>query len=228
MNKYGRVLVLCVVFFLMCNGGCVVYAAENVAVQSADNSDVVVEERDDTLAEEISNSEDVKELPQSIADVVGTIGVEFVGAFLGFLFAIAFANRSNRKQTKELDRSLHNELEVIYNELNTRLKDEEFSDFYCYQTPIWEINLASGTLALVTNSLVFNKYIKVYSKIQYAQTLEKEYLHAKLFAKDDEPSSFAYRYILAIDKARRREAEGICEQINKSILKEMRKCREKK
>lgn len=227
MSKYGRVLVLCIIFFLMCNCSSMVYANENIDVQSTEKNDVGTETMQGTL-EEVLTTEDMGKCPESIVSIYSSIVVEIIGAFLGFLSAIAFANRSNRKQTKELDSSLYNELKTIYNELKERLTDNDFGDFYRYQTPIWEINLASGALALVANSLVYNKYINIYSKIQYAQTLEMEYLNTKLYAKTDDSSSFAYRYIVTIDKARRREAENICEQIEKSILKEKKKCQEKK
>ena len=150
---------------------------------------------------------------EDIKDISKSVLIEMVGAFLGFLSAIMLANRSNRKQMKELDVSLMNELRKIFNELEERFEDEDPEDYYRYQTPIWEINLESGALALVVNNKVYNKYIKIYSKIQYAQELEAEYVHAKLHENKYEEECFVYRYAETINKARKREAKDIYEYI---------------
>lgn len=154
-----------------------------------------------------------------IKNILSSIFTEMLGAFLGFLSAIVLTNRSNRKQMKELDFSLQKELQVIHEELEGRLKNE-FEDYYRYQTPIWDINLESGTLALVSSSKVYNKYIQIYSKIQYAQELELEYIHTKLFKETNKTEDFAKRYIDTIDNARRREAKNIHDYIGENILEE--------
>lgn len=162
-----------------------------------------------------------------LINIICSILIEIIGAFLGFLFAIAFANRSDKQRVKELDSSLYNELEKIYKELGERLKEQELEDYYCYQTTIWDISLASGTLALVTNSEIYQKYIQIYSMIQYAQNLESGYVHARLLADTYESGKFVKGYIHAIGNARKREAKNIYEHIEEYILREVDKCQEK-
>lgn len=163
----------------------------------------------------------------ALINILSSILIEIIGAFLGFLSAIAFANRSNKHQMKELDSSLYGELKKIYDELKDRLASQELNDYYCYQTMIWDISLASGTLALVANSKIYKKYIQIYSMIQYAQELEAEYIHAKLIESVCGKESFVNSYIFTIGNARRREANNICEHIKKYILEDNVKCQEK-
>lgn len=175
-----------------------------------------------------TSSDDSSSQIDALKNMVGSVLIEIVGAFLGFLSAIAFAKRSDKQQMKELNSSLYNELLKIYKELILRLEDEELEDYYHYQTTIWDISLASGTLALVANSKIYKKYIQIYSMIQYAQELESEYTHAKLFADLSKDESFAIRYINTIGIARKREAKNICDHIENNILEEVDKCQEKR
>lgn len=193
----------------------VVKAEEPVVVTPVDN-DIGLQGPD------IVNSRAVEERAskwESIKSILSSIFIEMLGACLGFLSAIALTNRSNKKLMKELDSSLLKELDEIQKELNERIENG-FEDYYRYQTPIWDINLESGNLALVSNSKVYNKYIEIYSKIQYAQGLESEYVHTKLFKTTSEKDDFADKYIETIDNARQREAKKIREYIENNILGE--------
>lgn len=156
-----------------------------------------------------------------VINICSSVLVEMLGAFLGFLSAIVLTNRSNKKQMVELDTSLLSELNKIFNELEERLKDNISEDYFRYQTPIWEISLESGVLALVVNNKVYKKYIQIYSKIQYAQDLETEYVHAKVYEevkeRRDKKVCFVDRYIETLDTARKREAKEIYEYIKKML-----------
>lgn len=224
-------ILLLIICFMLLDYRCIVYASGKNVEQTTENQDVINISQDEIYTNE-NQKDAVSEL---ITNLITSFGIEVIGAFLGFLSAIAFANRSNKSQRKELDAGLYRELEAIYNELTERIEDTDFWDFYRYQIPIWEINLASGSLALVANAKIYNKYIEVYSKIQYAQVLENEYLHTKLFADTSNSEDFACRYIDTINSARKREAEAIRENIEKNILstnkdkrKELKTCLEKK
>ena len=218
MSKSQIIKIILVACLLFLNCKIVVYAQEVTVCNNNVDEECT---QNNAFVNEVLNERGKR--TKVLLDVCGTIAIEIVGAFLGFLSAIAFANRSSSKQKMELDASLHDELKAIYDELSQRIQDEDFGDFYRYQIPIWEINLESGALALVTNNEVYNKYIKIYSIIKYAQELELEYIRAKLFANREAENDFANRYIKTIDEARRREAKVICEQITKEILKETNK-----
>jgi len=192
-----------------------VKAEEPAIVRSVDN-DIELEEpnkeNDETADEQTTKWESIK-------SIFGSIFIEMLGACLGFLSAIALTNRSNKKLMKELDASLLKELGKIQEELKERIENG-FEEYYRYQTPMWDINLESGNLALVSNSQVYNKYIEIYSKIQYAQGLESEYVHTKLFKTTSKKDDFADKYIEIIDNARKREANTIYEYIENNILGE--------
>lgn len=173
------------------------------------------------IMEDEENNKNSKTLGRVI-DTLRSITFEVIGAFLGFLSAIAFANRSNKAESKKLDTCLHNELEAIHNELRERIEGDDFKDFFRYQIPIWEINLASGSLALLTNAKVYDRYINIYSKIQYAQVLESEYIHTKISISNND---FSYRYLETIDQARKREAKAILESIQEILSVDKKKKR---
>lgn len=213
-SRESKLIIVCFLLcFFLIKSDIIVKAEETLGTACNDIEIQSIEEDDkDTVECIMASWEDVK-------NILSSVIVEMLGAFLGFLSAIALTNRSNRKQMKELDASLLDELRKICKELEERLEDKESEDYFRYQTPIWEISLQSGTLALVINNKVYNKYIQIYSKIQYAQDLESEYVHAKLNEKVDEKKGekecFVNRYIRTIDLARKREAKDIYEYIRK-------------
>lgn len=219
MKKFIVVyLGICFILGLMVIENQIVVKAEEPTVVTPVDNDIGLQEAD------IINSraaEDRTSKRESIKSMLGSIFIEMLGACLGFLSAIALTNRSNKELMKELDSSLLNELGEIRKEQKERL-EKGFQDYYCYQTPIWDINLESGNLALVSSSKIYNKYIKIYSKIQYAQGLESEYVHTKLFKTTNgaDEDDFADNYIATIDSARKREANEILEYIENNILGE--------
>lgn len=233
-KKVKCYMLIVLLFSLVLNNKFVTYAYQQTNMQNLNESDITKGYEVESKVQNTLDNFNILQFVKPYVGAIGTILVEILGAFLGFLSAIAFANRSNKKQREELNDSLYYELKTIYNELDDRLKDEDIGDYYRYLTPLWEISLSSGTLTLVTNSLIYNKYIKIYSKIQYAQDLEREYLHTKLFAKTEDLTGFANRYINTIDKERQNEAksirdeiyQNILKEIDKNIIKETDKCRE--
>ena len=152
-------------------------------------------------------------------NVIIPLGIEFFGAFLGFLSAILLSAKVDKRKRTDLEKSLCKELETIKNELEERLKDNTSDEIYSYITTAWDINLASGSLSFITNNYIYRKYFDTYSKIQYAQQLEKEYIKGKLSQNSDNKNSFTYRYIQTMDVARKREAQLIFDMIKK-LLKE--------
>lgn len=219
-SHIGKFIVVCLLIcsimgFIMKKYPIIVNAEGTSSVMLVD-SDIGLQE---TSIEKYEVVEEQSKKWMDIGDVLGSVFTEMLGACLGFLSAIMLTNLSNRKQMKELDSSLLLELRGIKEELEKRFRIG-FEDYYCYQTPIWDINLESGALALVGNSKVYNKYIQIYSKIQYAQGLESEYVHTRLFKVTNNEDDFADRYIKTIDDARKREAKNIHEYIEKNILGE--------
>ena len=148
-----------------------------------------------------------------MTDVIIPVGLEFLGAFLGILTALAVNRYIEGRQYKELNRSLYQELKKVL----TDLSDHDRKEFYRYLTPAWDIYLASGQLALLASGKIRKEYLEIYSKIQYAQELEQEYIHSKLIATNENSSltrdSFKEIYIQTINKARNREASEIMQLI---------------
>ena len=151
-----------------------------------------------------------------ITDFVIPLCMQTLGVFGGFFSAIAISKHTSKKQRQELDISLRNEIETIRDELALRLSQEEDFSWYQYPIPIWEINLASGSISSLTNHRIYKKYIGVYAKIQYAQGLEKEYTHSKLLQSScavGKKDSFLNDYIESTDAARKDCAKSIYEMI---------------
>lgn len=158
-----------------------------------------------------------------IVDIVLPLGLEFFGAFLGVLSALALDSVSEKKQWKEINSSLYCELQVIGNELKER--DKEDYSYYQYITPVWDINMAAGNLSLLTHSkarkkLIKKDYIDIYAKIHYAQTLERDYIQGRLLMLSScsttvSEDQITTDYINLIDNARKREANSILDMIQK-------------
>ena len=151
-------------------------------------------------------------------EVILPLFIEFFGAFLGLISALWLSNHNLRKKRKELDLSLKEELKVIHDELGKR-KEQDVEDYYRYATPVWNINLRSGTF----NELEYTKYnqfISIYSKIEYAQEIEREWSHSKLIDADfqgEKRNTFRERYIEAMNKERKRMCSEIYNEISKLL-----------
>lgn len=156
-------------------------------------------------------------------DIILPLCVEFFGAFLGVLTALALESYSEKKQWDDVNDSLLSELQKIGIELEDR-KEDDYS-YYQYVTPIWDINMAAGNLSLLTHSksgknYVKKDYIDIYAKIHYAQSLERDYIQGRLlihnsYATDSFGDDVADGYINQIDLARKQEALLILEMIHK-------------
>lgn len=156
-------------------------------------------------------------------DIILPLCVEFFGAFLGVLTALALESYSEKKQWDDVNASLLTELQKIGIELEDR-KEDDYS-YYQYVTPIWDINMAAGNLSLLTHSksgknYVKKDYIDIYAKIHYAQSLERDYIQGRLlihnaYATDSFGDDVADGYINQIDLARKQEALLILEMIQK-------------
>ena len=175
------------------------------------------------MAADNSTNDASQTTPQNtfLTDIFQPLCVEFFGAFLGVLTALALESYSEKKQWDEVNTSLFNELQKIGIELEDRKKDDY--SYYQYVTPIWDINMAAGSLSLLTHSKSGKNYIKkdyidIYAKIHYAQSLERDYIQGRLLTRstyktDAVGDDVADRYINQIDLARKHEALLILEMI---------------
>lgn len=149
-------------------------------------------------------------------DFLIPLGIQILGVAGGLLGTIAIGKLTNKRQRRELDFSLRNEIKTIHDELELRLAQEEDYSWYQYSTPVWDINLASGSLSFLANHHIYKKYIGIYSNIQYAQELEKEYTHSKLLQDSyaiKHEGGFLNDYISDTDAARKECAKKICKMI---------------
>lgn len=182
-----------------------------------------------TTLEMVADNNSPNNAPQTtphntfLTDIFQPLCVEFFGAFLGVLTALALESYSEKKQWDEVNTSLFNELQKIGIELEDRKKDDY--SYYQYVTPIWDINMAAGSLSLLTHSKSGKNYIKkdyidIYAKIHYAQSLERDYIQGRLLIRstyntDAVGDDVADGYINQIDLARKHEALLILEMIQK-------------
>lgn len=192
---------------------CIANAASTETVgstQPTDLSEPDLQEEDNT-----NKANDI------LTDIIVPVALEFLGAFLGVLVALGSSAHGNKKQYKKLNESLYNELLMVEKDLKTRFSEKQ--DYYRYATPVWDINLAAGNLSILANRHVDKKYIEIYSKIQYAQELEREYIHSKL-QEEHGSGDFLKSYIATINGARVEEANEIMKMILEIKSKEVKKC----
>lgn len=112
-------------------------------------------------------------------DILFPLLLEIIGAFLGVFGAIWLSKKDARGKRKELVRSIKEELTIIKDELEERIKHSGESDYYRYPTQIWDINTRSGALNGLTLS-DYKTYVEIYSLIEFAQETEREWFHSSL------------------------------------------------
>ena len=141
-------------------------------------------------------------------DVIIPLLIEFFGAFLGILSAIGLSNSNKHQKHNELNQSLKSELIRIKEELIEHIHSGG-KDYYRYATPTWDIHMKSGTFNDIDYDK-YKKYIDVYSKIEYAQEVEREWTHSVLMA---DISKIGKAYIDTMNNERLKRAQEIIDAI---------------
>ena len=167
------------------------------------NSQNILEEN--TKITELKVDKKAEKSQNMWTNIIVPIAVEFLGAFLGVLTALGLNLHKSKKQYKELNKSLLNELLTVKKDLEKRFSNNQ--EYYRYATPVWDINWAAGNLSILANRHIDKEYIHIYSKIQYAQELEREYIHSRLI--ENSNNTFLDSYVYSIDSARKREGKEI-------------------
>ena len=105
----------------------------------------------------------------------------FIGAFLGFGFALLVEFIMTRYSSKKTEKDV---LEKIASELDALLADLKnyttLPTYFRYQCDVWEMSINSGHLLSISSNLKYDKFIEVYSKINFANALEKSYFDLKM------------------------------------------------
>lgn len=214
-------------FYIGKNNSTIVYASNELftlythvdekknLLNTAQNSDVENEvSRDESIVENEKKATPHAEV-NIINDIAIPIIIEFFGAFLGVISAIWLSKKDERKKKRELDSALLCELRAIFTDLQDYLGNGNI-EFYRYDTTIWDINLASGAFNELDYS-TYAKYVVIYSKIKYAQEIEREWSHAVTISN---PSEITSKFIESANNERKRLANEIIESINDLINKE--------
>jgi len=159
----------------------------------------------------------------AVTEVVIPLFLQAFGAFAGFIGALYISNRDSRKQSKELDDSLRDELTTLRDELEERIKLSNDYLMFRYSIPAWDSSLTSGLLSAQSSHSVYKKYVKIYSLIQYAQELEKEYTQSKIIESlcatenGNSDRNFIKEYVNLIDEERVKCARNIHSDIGKLL-----------
>lgn len=157
-------------------------------------------------------------------DFIIPLSIEFIGAFLGFFFAIQLGNITKQQQLKNVNIELFSELRVIANDIKSTYQLRENTNgeitgghvdiVFLYQTPKWDILLSAGELATIVNKSKKTNidFLDIYSDIFHAQSLENEYLTAKRNANSND--SFFETYITKIKEEKLKIAIQIYTKIS--------------
>lgn len=190
-----------------------------------DNSPPMGSETETGITFQENDTESLEKI-DLVKDVLIPFILQTLGAFGGFMSALALNNRESRAQSKELDSSLLDELFSIRDELKERIESQEEYLMFQYLTPAWDSSLASGILSAPSSRSVYKKYIKIYSQIKYAQELEREYTQSQIAnsshisAKNSGDGNFLEKYINLTDAERKKCAHNIYCDINKLLGEE--------
>lgn len=153
-----------------------------------------------------------------LSDVLIPLILEGIGAFLGVFGAIWLSKKEARDKRRELVRSLQEELKQINSELEERLQYKGERDYYRYPTQVWDINSRSEILSSLSLK-DYKTYVDVYSQIEFAQEIEREWFHSSLIVGGlpETEEDFRISYITALDNKRWELAENIYKSI-KNLL----------
>ena len=155
-----------------------------------------------------------------LTDVLIPILIEFIAVFLGVLIGSIITKRQDSVQLFRMEDKLVEELLRIKKEL-LAVKDKEDYVFF-YNTPNWEIYLASGGLtSFYTLDKLKSKrkkavakrcksIIDVYYEISYARNLEDSYY---LLLSKAQSESIDMEYCRKMDELRKEEKDIIFELI---------------
>lgn len=203
----------------------VLSSQEGQAISSASLNESLSSEENIDLTDEPKNTlnfEREKDSTNKFVDFVLPFIIEFFGAFLGILTAVWLDKHIEKQKYKSLNQELFEELQQIKEELIKRYEKKDDFVYFRYLTPIWNIHMESGNLQLLTR-IINQDYIKVYTRIQYAQELESEYIHCKVNSSffnnsvnNDKPECsdpFVQLYIDELNNNRSKEAKKIMDDI---------------
>ena len=205
------------IFFLMV--GIIVGCYSNLmyvsAEQTSDSKQIQINESDSNYRQngdlEKQGSETNKKNDSQIniyTDIILPVVMEAIGACLGILGAVYLSGCDIRKKRRVLDCNLQNELIEIKKELEKHI-NASGTDYYRYATPIWDLIIKSGTLDSLDYTK-YERYINIYSKIQYAQEVEREWTHSMLLP---DKTNFNKIYTEIMNN----ERLNIAEEINQAI-----------
>lgn len=110
----------------------------------------------------------------SIAQV--DIAVTFIGAFLGFMFALLveliISTIYSQVKKKEILHNILDELRTLRVELSTY---EKLPPYFAYDYCIWNTISNSGDLLILIGTKHRKLFLKIYALIVFADKIEKEY-----------------------------------------------------
>lgn len=139
----------------------------------------------------------------------------FVGAFFGFLFAIIVEVWVSRKDDRDMQEKVRDniikELRAIGHELMTLEQSNPI--YFRYQFIAWTTCVNSGYLFSVSGKPIYNQYVGIYTQIMFADDLEQQYF-SLLMKKDQSNESDLQDQVLAMmDKNRIEKRKNILEEI---------------
>lgn len=155
-----------------------------------------------------------------ISTIVIPVAIQSFGAFLGVLGALFLNGHTERTQQKEVEKSFHDEIVSIKDELRERLSRNEDYTLYRYLTPAWDSGVSSGVLASPINRKTYKKYVNVYSLIQFAQEIEREYTQCMVAQATSATATrdrFLEQYIEDIKKERKKLVNQILAKIEELL-----------
>lgn len=102
------------------------------------------------------------------------VWVSFIGAFLGFLFALLsemiISKIVGKQEIKSYMRNIRKELQAVYEALEEHKDSRDLS--LMFDLPIWEAFVLSGEIRELLNTSFYVDLLTVYSKLKKANELE--------------------------------------------------------
>lgn len=145
------------------------------------------------------------------------IFTNFIGAFFGFLFAIVIEIGVSKKDDKETQTKVRdniiNELTLIGQQLKQIRHNHENPLYFRYQFTAWETCVNSGYLFSVSGKTIYNQFTEIYSQIIFADELEKQYFELYMKNASENRPILLKQTTEAMNTARLEKRDKILEEI---------------
>lgn len=143
------------------------------------------------------------------------IFTNFIGAFFGFLFAIIVEIWVSRKDDRDMQEKVRDNIIKELRAIGHELMAVEQSNpiYFRYKFIAWTTCVNSGYLFSVSGKPIYNQYVDIYAQIMFADDLEQQYFSLIMRKEQGNVADLRNQVLAVMDKNRVEKRKNILEEI---------------